>query len=126
LGAVCIFVFGAMPWHEVILAQSSPADLQISRTRIDFGNQAVGSLGPAQAITMNNAASSTVNLILIITSGIDFSQKNDCGQALAPGAQCTIHVLFKPATIGERIGNLNISGSDSGSPHFIVLNGTGE
>jgi len=104
----------------------SPAALLVSPARIDFGKQAVGSVGPGQTITISNSSTMIVSLLFIITSGIDFSQKNDCGQTLAPGAKCTIQVLFKPATIGERIGSLSITASGSGGRYLIVLNGTGE
>jgi hypothetical protein len=104
----------------------SPAALLVSPARIDFGKQAVGSAGPGQTITISNSGTRTVSQLFIITSGIDFSQKNDCGQALAPGAKCTIQVLFKPVTIGERIGSLSIAAFGSGGRYLIVLNGTGE
>ena len=69
---------------------------------------------------------SNITMEQIITSGIDFSQKNDCGQTLAPGAQCTIQIFFRPAIPGLRNGNLDVMGSDPASPHFIALNGIGK
>jgi hypothetical protein len=110
----------------IAASAQSPAALLVSPGRIDFGKQAVGSAGPGQIITISNSSAVTVSQLFIITSGIDFSQKNDCGQALAPGAKCTIQVSFKPATIGKRIGSLNITASGSGGRYLIVLNGTGE
>jgi hypothetical protein len=109
-----------------IYAQTPPPGLQISDARIDFGETAVDSESPPHALTLTNSTKSNVTLEQIITSGIDFFQKNDCGQSLAPGAQCTIQVFFKPAIPGPRIGNLGVTGSDPVSPHFIALNGTGK
>jgi hypothetical protein len=106
-------------------SQTTPVGLQISATRIDFGEAAVGSESAPHALTLTNSTKSNVAIEQIITSGIDFSQENDCRQTLAPGAQCTIQVFFKPAIPGPRIGNLVVTGSDPASPHFIALNGTG-
>jgi hypothetical protein len=106
-------------------AQTASDGLQVSPAKIDFGESAVGSENPPRTITLNNPTKAQITLEQIITSGIDFSQKNDCGQTLAPGAQCTIQVFFKPATSGPRIGNLDVMGSDPASPHFIALNGIG-
>src|SRR5260370_20844934 len=36
----------------------------------------------------------------VLLSGIDFSEKTDCGQSLAAGAGCTIQVFFKPPLAG--------------------------
>lgn len=107
-------------------SQTAPAGLQLSATKIDFGEVAVDSGTPPQAITLNNPMKSNIAMEQIITSGIDFSEKHDCGQTLAPGAQCTIQVFFKPAISGPRTGNLDVMGSDPASPHFIALTGIGK
>jgi hypothetical protein len=106
--------------------QTTPVGLQLSVARIDFGEAPVDSTSPPQNVILTNSTQSSITIDQIITSGIDFSQKNDCGQTLAPGAQCTIQVFFKPAIPGPRIGNLGVTGSDPASPHFIALNGTGK
>jgi trimeric autotransporter adhesin len=106
-------------------AQTTPLGLEISPHRVDFGEGTVDSDSPPQTITVSNPTQSTVTLDQILTSGIDFSEKHDCGQKLAPGAQCTIQVFFTPAIPGPRTGNLDIMGSDPASPHFVALIGTG-
>ena len=107
-------------------SQTPPTGLQISPGSIDFGAAQVDSDSPAQTITLNNPTQSNITMQQVITSGIDFSVKHDCGQTLAPGAQCTIQVSFKPAIPGPRIGNLDVMGSDPASPHFIALTGIGK
>jgi len=99
--------------------------LQISPASIDFGEDAVHSDSPPQNITLSNPTKSPIALEQIIASGIDFSQKNDCGPSLAPGAQCRIQVSFTPVISGPRTGNLSIAES-SGNSHFVALNGTGK
>jgi hypothetical protein len=109
-----------------IRSQTAPMGLQISPASIDFGEAQVNAESPPRAVTLTNPTKSTITIEQIITSGIDFSEKHDCGQTLALGAQCTIQVFFKPATSGPRIGNLDVMGSDPASPHFIGLIGIGK
>ena len=106
-------------------SQTPPAELQISPGSVDFGEAQVDSDSPPQ-ITLSNPTKSNISMQQVITSGIDFSEKHDCGQRLAPGAQCTIQLSFKPAISGPRIGNLDVMGSDPASPHFIALTGIGK
>jgi hypothetical protein len=115
----------ALVFGVAVLLLPASQGLQLSPAKIDFGEAAVGSENPPRTITLSNATKSSITMEQIITAGIDFSQKNDCGQTLAPGVQCTIQVFFKPATSGPRIGNLDVMGSDPASPHFIALNGIG-
>jgi hypothetical protein len=126
LVAAAIVGIAALALVTRVQSQTTPAGLQLSTAKIDFAEVSVDSESPPRAVTLSNPTQSNITLEQIITSGIDFSQKNDCGQTLAPSAQCTIQVFFRPATSGPRIGNLDIMGSDPASPHFIALNGTGK
>jgi hypothetical protein len=110
----------------MLFPQSVPAGLHISPRSIDFGEDAVNSDSGPRSITLTNPTHSAISFTQILTSGIDFAQKNDCAQTLVPGAQCTIQVVFTPAISGPRIGSLSIMGSDSASPHFVALTGTGK
>jgi hypothetical protein len=121
-----LFLLGLTGFCQISVAQTPPPGLQVSTTKIDFGETPVEAQRPAQTITLSNPTQSRINLTQILTSGIDFSEKHDCAQALDPGAQCTIQVFFKPAIPGPRYGNLIITGSDPASPHFIALTGTGK
>jgi len=107
------------------LGQSTAA-LDISPASVAFPKLQVGSQSPPLTLTLSNPASSTIQLQEIIISGIDFTQSNDCGKELASGAKCSIQIVFKPATSGERLGNLEIIASDRNVPHFVALTGTGE
>jgi hypothetical protein len=104
----------------------SAAPLNISPPSVTFAKLQVGSQSPPLTLTLSNPASSTIQLQEIIISGIDFAQSNDCGKELASGAKCSIQIVFKPATSGERLGNLEISASDRNVPHFVALTGIGE
>jgi hypothetical protein len=108
------------------LAQTQAASgLVIAPTRIDFGSQAINSQSAPIAITISNHAGVPVTLEEILSSGIDFSAQNSCTQQLLPGAECSVQISFKPAIMGDRIGILQITASDSTSSHFIPLTGKG-
>jgi hypothetical protein len=102
------------------------APLDISPASVTFPKLQVGSQSPPLMLTLSNPASSTIQLQEIIISGIDFAQSNDCGKELASGTECSIQIVFKPATSGERLGNLEIIASDRNVPHFVALTGIGE
>jgi len=96
---------------------------QVSPNRVEFGVKNVGTSGE-QALTLANPGAASLEITSILTSGIDFSQTNDCGSRLASGSQCAIRLTFKPATIGPRIGQLSVI--TSVTIQSIPLSGTGQ
>jgi hypothetical protein len=107
-------------------AQNQPDALVITPPKVAFGKQSVASESRPVEITVRNASNSAIHFNQIISSGIDFESRNNCGQDLAAGAECTVQVTFKPAISGDRMGAIEIAASDSGSPHYVALAGTGE
>ncbi len=124
VGTAIIFAVAALLPVAPIESQTPSAGLRISPSSVDFGEARVSSESSPRAVTFTNP---TANIMVeqIITSGIDFSEKHDCGETLAPAAQCTVQVFFRPATLGPRLGTLVIMGSDPTSPHFVALMGIG-
>lgn len=76
-------------------------------------------------LTISNPGGAAVRVHQILSSGIDFSATNNCGNEIAAGSECSVQVIFKPAISGERLGSLQIVASDAGSPHVVPLTGTG-
>lgn len=107
-------------------AQIEPQALEISPPKVAFEKRLVASESAPVEITVRNASNSPIHFNQIISSGIDFESRNNCGQELGAGAECTVQVTFKPAISGERMGAIEIAASDSGSPHYVPLSGTGE
>ena len=106
--------------------QNQPDALIISPPKVEFGSQAVASESAPVQITVRNASNVPIHFDQIISSGIDFQSSNNCRDDLPAGAECTVQVRFKPAISGDRMGAVAIAGSDSGSPHYVPLAGTGE
>jgi hypothetical protein len=50
----------------------------------------------------------------------------NCLTTVAPGATCTIQVVFKPTAAGARTALLELSDNASGSPQSVTLDGTGK
>ena len=92
---------------------------------LSFGGQMVGTTSSAQMVTLSNNGQSSLAITTIAASG-DFSETNNCGGALAAGANCTITVTFKPTAGGTRTGTLSVTDSASGSPQTVGLSGSGE
>jgi hypothetical protein len=97
----------------------------LSPPTLTFANQLENSSSTSQSITLSNPGSATLHVSSITASG-DFSQANNCGATVAPGASCTINVVFTPAATGNRSGAVTvIDDSFSGTQQTVGLSGTG-
>jgi hypothetical protein len=61
----------------------------------------------------------------IAASASDYTETNNCGSSLAPGANCAITVNFTPKAVGTRPGSIVIIDGDASSPQTVSLSGTG-
>jgi Abnormal spindle-like microcephaly-assoc'd, ASPM-SPD-2-Hydin len=122
-----VFLLSAKPaLVQTGLGTGSATLLSMIPSRLDFGTQTVGTSSQPATVKLSNAGNSPVTIHDILTSGIDFTQSNNCGASLAGGGECDIQVTFKPAIEGLREGTLTALDSDSGSPHSVVLSGRGQ
>ncbi|MGH9541683.1 MAG: hypothetical protein ACRD2H_07350, partial [Terriglobales bacterium] len=55
----------------------------------------------------------------------DFTEANNCGASLAPGAVCGISVTFTPSAAGDRTGTLTVTDNAGDSPETVALSGAG-
>jgi FG-GAP-like repeat/Abnormal spindle-like microcephaly-assoc'd, ASPM-SPD-2-Hydin len=102
--------------------------ISLSRTDLRFTDQLVGSTSPTQTVTVSNSSGLRVNFGSIAVTGTnaaDFSQTQTCSSTLAPEAQCTLRVAFKPTKIGPRTATVTLTDNGSGSPQSIKLSGIG-
>lgn len=110
---------------QITAQTTAQAGLTITPGKLDFGQQDLNSASQAVTVTIRNPAISPVPIEEIIASGIDFISHSDCGNQLAPGAECAVQIQFKPAETGDRSGILEILAADSAKPYFVPLTGTG-
>lgn len=101
------------------------AILYASTFQVYFGNQAVGTTSPPQAINLSSGGNAPLT-ITSITVPADYNQANNCPSApLAPGTYCTVTLSFTPTALGPKTGSLDIvSNAANGSPSLPV-SGTG-
>ncbi len=94
-------------------------------TFINFGRLHVGQSHTAP-ITMTNTGNSTLDITSIAitgTSAADYSQSNNCGASVAPGASCTINATFAPIRTGLLLADVTMTDNAEGSPHKVQLKG---
>jgi len=109
----------------VALTGSGVASLAaLSPASLTFAGQTVGTTSAAQAITLTNSGTASLNISSISISG-DFSQTNNCG-VVAAGGTCMLNVAFTPTATGTRSGTLTVADDSlNGSPQTAALSGTG-
>jgi hypothetical protein len=102
--------------------------ISFSSSAVVFPNQTVGTSSLAQTIAVQNPGTANLAISEISITGADatsFRQTHTCGSTLAPGANCTVSVFFKPTLKGALSASLKFTDSASGSPHVISVQGTG-
>lgn len=97
-----------------------PANLSIDRVSKDYGSVGIGETSPAQAFQITNTggqASGALGVALDGASSSQFAiQSTNCGPALAPGASCTVNVVFAPTAAGDDSATLDLSATPGGTP----------
>jgi hypothetical protein len=96
---------------------------------LTFDAQTVGTTSAPKPITLQNTGSASLAISTVSfvgTNPASFLQTNNCGTALAAGAQCTISVSFKPVSKGPRTASLTLTDNAAGSPQKAPVNGTGK
>ncbi len=114
-------VFGNNNTISVLLSASFKA---VSPSALNFGSQGVTTTSAPQILTVTNSSNVKITIASVVTAA-PFSQTNDCGGILEPGASCTASVTFTPSSTGLDSGALTITDSTRNSPTRVPLSGTG-
>jgi hypothetical protein len=109
----------------------APAGISALPKAIDFGPWSVSGTSPAQAVTVTNNGGVPLNPFTLATTG-DFATTpattcplSPSPKTLAPGASCTVQVVFAPTQSGSRSGSLTIASSPPTPSFEIALSGNG-
>jgi hypothetical protein len=111
---------------EVVLVHAPVA--AADPTDVDFGSQAVGTVGGSQVVTITNIGDSDLDIDGFTFSGTnadDFLVAADtCRRAVAPAASCSVSLRFAPQSTGDRTATLTVK---SNAPHAetVALSGEG-
>ena len=112
---------------HAFLAKISPVDapgLALGPAKLIFLPQAVGTTSTVKTVALLDAGSQPLSISSIVASG-DFAQTNTCDSAVPAGRPCTIGVTFTPTATGTRTGAVTITDDAAGSPHKLLVTGTG-
>lgn len=74
---------------------------------LTFGSQPVGTMSPAQTVTLTNpvnGVSAPLSIFGQVITGDFAVAQNDCGSSLAAGASCTVSITFTPSVPGPHFG----------------------
>jgi hypothetical protein len=102
--------------------------VKLSAANVNFGDQKVGTKGPAVPIKLTNVGKVALSISQIALTGKDpgdFTEANDCGTSVPPGGSCTIKVGFTPQKKGQRSADVSITDDGGGSPQKVGLFGNG-
>ena len=91
---------------------------------LTFVLQNVGSTSPPQNVTLKNTGTAALGISSIDVTG-DFTVTHNCGNGLGAGGFCEVQITFRPTVSGARNGSVAIASDAIGSPHNIVLSGSG-
>jgi hypothetical protein len=90
-------------------------NISVSPKLIAFPNQGIGTSSAIYTVTLLNNQAGTLS-ISSIQAAAPFAQTNNCGTSMAPNAQCTINVTFKPTAVQYYSSTLTITDSAGNSP----------
>jgi hypothetical protein len=127
LSSVLAVSLAALAALAVPAAAAAPA-VTFTPTSLTFGSQAVGTTSAPQSVTLTNSGTANlfINGVSISQTGLDYNTDEACaGLTLAPGANCTMSVVFNPSATGTRTATLNVTDNAAGSPQAVPLTGTG-
>jgi len=95
---------------------------------ITFGTQTINVASGPLGVVVTNVGSGNVALGALTVGGTDaarFTASSDCPLALAPGASCTIAVVFTPNAVGPFSASVTLASDASNAPEVIAVGGTG-
>jgi len=119
---------GGSPQTIALTGLGYNTTVSLSATSLLYGFQEVETSSSSQSVTLTNTGAETLSIASISLTGPNassFDFANTCGTSLAPGASCTIHGHFAPATTGQLTAVVSIGDTGNGSPQSIAVTGTG-
>lgn len=123
-------------WFVELLIEGAGAAIHVTGTGVTspfvtlcpaslaFGNQPTGTTSVSQSLILTNSGSAPLVITGIAASG-DFAETDNCGGGFGPRQSCSIQVTFTPSALGTRISQIVINDNAPGSPHKLMLTGSG-
>jgi hypothetical protein len=117
------------PFNVVLSGTGVQADIAVTPTSHDYGNQAVGT-NVTKAFVVSNTGTGNLVVGQSTLSGTNANNfafvSGQAGFTIAPGSTGSIEVRFSPSTNGAKTATLTIPSNDPDeNPFLIPLNGFG-
>jgi hypothetical protein len=95
-------------------------------TPLSFNPQLVGTTSTPLMVKLTNTGATTLTITSIsVHKPFLLGSKTTCGTSVAPGAKCTLSVVFEPTVMGFKTGLLVLNDSASNKSQVIELSATG-
>jgi len=112
------------PQQVALSGSGTTSAVSVSPSTLKFSRQLINTSSASQAIKLTSTGATALSISSIATAA-PYSQVNNCGTSLAPGANCTINVTFTPTVAGTLKGTLTVSDNAVGTPQTVALSGAG-
>jgi hypothetical protein len=125
-GMLDLLTVGSNTVGSAIISLFRRTTLSISPSYLNFQSVKAGSITTLTSTLTNiGQAAESIDSIELENAGRYFTETNDCGGTIAPGASCTVTVeFFATSPIGAH-ASVNVAyGGAIGSPQSIVLTGS--
>ncbi|MGV3641252.1 MAG: malectin domain-containing carbohydrate-binding protein [Adhaeribacter sp.] len=102
--------------------------LTASPGNLHFFSQQAGTTSASQAITVTNSGTTerlVSSVIIAGTNSSEFAYSTPGSLTLAPGASTEVAISFKPASLGTKVAQVQISDADGSSNLVVGLTGEG-
>ncbi len=127
VGVLRAGTYGRGIWQIPLITagQSARPVATVSPTSLSFGTQTVGTTSAAQTVTVTNTGNAAL-AVSRVSASTGWVETDVCaGVMVAPGATCTVQVLFAPSTAGAQTGTLQVYGNVLGGYASVALTGNG-
>jgi sugar lactone lactonase YvrE len=94
----------------------------LSSSQLMFGGQLINTSSLAQTVVFTNTGLAAIDIGSVATTS-NFTDSTNCTGSVAPGASCSVNVIFTPATTGPLSGTVTIT--DGAGTQAASLNGQG-
>ena len=103
--------------------------ISFSSSKLAFANQKAGTSSRPEVVAVQNPGTAPLKISsvkIIGSSAASFQEINNCGSTLAPGANCSLSITFKPVSVGTVTATVAFYDNAGGSPQVVSLTGTGD
>ncbi len=117
-------------YPSTVSIQATVPGITFSPNAVAFGNQTAGQTSNSQPVVITNTGTGELTITDLQITGANVSDFFPPTAAslpvkVPPNEQTTVNVTFTPRALGSRTANLTVTDNAPGSPHAVVLSGTG-